>query len=138
LGIRSAILATLAEPNYAYLVLIGGTLLVYREVLFPGRVLPGVTGAVMVTTAVHGLAQSPWNWRGGSLLVASLILLGMHIRRQSKWTSVVAAGLFVLGSAHLIQPHGIHPAVALLGFPVLLLLAYSLRIASRARVGKRS
>jgi membrane-bound ClpP family serine protease len=138
LGIRIAILSTLAEPNYAYLTLITGTLLVHHEFLFPGRVLPGIAGAVMVAIALHGLAQSPWTWEGGGLLLASLILLSIHIGLESKWPGVVAAGLFVIGSANLFhQPHRIHPAVALFGFPVVLLLSFSLRIACRAREAKR-
>ena len=137
--VRSTLLANLSEPNRAYIVLLGGMLLVFREFVRPGWVLPGVFGAVFAGTAIYGLAQSPWTWYGVVLVLAALVLLAGQIRRESNLLAAVAALSFAAGSWLLVPlPRRISMGAAALGVPFLLLTVYLVRAASRARRAKRS
>ena len=137
--VRSTILANLSEPNRAYVVLLGGMLLIFREFVRPGRVLPGVFGAVFAGSAIYGLAQSPWTWHGIVLVASALVLLAGQIRRESNLLAAVAAVAFAAGSWLVVPPpRRISMITAALGVPFLLLTAYLVRAAVRARRAKLS
>jgi membrane-bound serine protease (ClpP class) len=135
---RAQILANLSEPNRAYIVLLLGILLVYREFLRPGRVLPGVLGAVFSIGAAYGLAQSDWTWYGIALMSASLVLVVLYARDGGIVWIIGAAALFAAGSVVLIRtPYRIAPGLGALGFVFVLATGYLGRAARAGRAAKR-
>lgn len=137
--IRSTILANLADPNRAYIVLLGGMLLVFREFLRPGRVLPGVFGAVFVCAAIYALSRAPWTPAGVVLISAGVALVLLQARRESNVLAGAASLAFAAGSWLLVAgPAAMSLPVALLGIPFTLLSVYLVRGAARARRAKRA
>ena len=136
--IRSTILANLSNPNRAYIVLLGGMLLVFREFLHPGRVLPGLVGALFASGAVYGLLEAGCTWYGVSLVAVAVALTAAQFRVESNWLAAVSAAVFALGSWLLVAPpRQISWPAALLGLPFMLVANYLVRAAGRARRGKR-
>jgi membrane-bound serine protease (ClpP class) len=88
--LRYEIQQLLVNPTMAYLLLLGGMLLVAFEVLSPGLVGPGLFGAVALLLGLYGTAQLPVNIAGVLLLLLGLGLIAAEI---------VAPGFGVLGAA---------------------------------------
>ena len=84
------------SPTLALVFLAGGTLLLVWEFLRPGRIIPGITGALLLAFGCHSL------W-------------ARHVDWDAQW-----------------------PLVATLFLPVILLLAYLLLVARKARRNKRT
>ena len=136
--IRNTILANLSDPNRAYVILLGGMLLVFREFLHPGRVLPGLVGALCASGAVYGLSQAGCTWYGLSLIVLAIGLVGAQFRSESNLLAALSAVVFPVGSWLLVTPpRQISWPAALLGLPFILVANYLVRAAGRARRSKR-
>jgi membrane-bound serine protease (ClpP class) len=88
--LRYEIQQLLVNPAMAYLLLLGGTLLVAFEVLSPGLVGPGLFGAVALILGLYGTAQLPVNAAG-----VLLVLLGLGFIAAE----VLVPGFGVLGAA---------------------------------------
>jgi membrane-bound serine protease (ClpP class) len=84
------ILAFLADPNIAYMLLTLGGLAIYLEVMNPGTILPGVLGVLSLSLAFFGLAVLPVNVAG---VVLILLALGMFVAE----VKVQSLGLLTLG-----------------------------------------
>lgn len=65
---RSRLLATLTNPNIAYLLLLLGIYGLFFELYNPGAVVPGVTGAIALLLALYGLSLLPVNYAGLALV----------------------------------------------------------------------
>ena len=65
----------LVNPTVAFLLLMGGLLLIVLEVLSPGLVGPGLFGAIALVLGLYGTAQLPLAAAGILLLVLALGLL---------------------------------------------------------------
>jgi membrane-bound serine protease (ClpP class) len=68
------LLAALAHPQLAYMLLMLGGVGLFFEITHPGTLLPGVVGAIAVVLAFFGLSLLAVNYAG-----AALILLGMGL-----------------------------------------------------------
>jgi membrane-bound serine protease (ClpP class) len=69
------LLAVLADPNVAYILLSLGFLGLFLELAAPGTSVPGVLGAVCLTLAALALWQLPFEWRGVLMILVAFILL---------------------------------------------------------------
>lgn len=132
------VLDILRTPDRAWIVLLAGIVLIYRECLAPGRVLPGVAGGLGVILAVYSLAQHPWRGEAAGMIAAGTLLLFVQAFRRWFWIpGILAAMLIPLGAARLTQP-SLSPVVAGATVPVIGVTIYLLRIAVMARRNKVS
>jgi hypothetical protein len=129
MDLRSTLLRFVASPDRAWLVLLGGTLLIARECVAPGRVVPGLLGGIMFVTAGYHLPSALPG------LVATVALLYLQARYEARYLpSMVAA---VVATATARQAGAGWPA-ALASVPVIAVLAYLIRIGMLAHKKKVS
>lgn len=123
----------IADPNVAWLVLLGGILLVYFEANHPGLVLPGVVGAVLAMLAVASLGQFGIDWRGVVFSLTAAALLFSEARLG--WYGI-AAGACLTTAGILL---GVRPLIAAsASLPFAALTVYLLKVALRAAQNKSS
>lgn len=113
-----ALLANLAHPNVAYVLLTLGTLGLFFELSNPGAVLPGVVGAICLVLAFYALSVLPVNVAGVALLGLALLFFIAEIKVTS-YGLLTVAGLvsLVLGSLLLFKRSepAIRVSLALIG-----------------------
>src|SRR4051794_28406660 len=133
------VLAGLQDPNRAFLVLLGGLVLIYRECLAPGRILPGMAGAIFVLSAGFALFQYPWRWEGLALLLLGAALILLQAFRDWLWLPGVAGiACLMYGAVRLLAIPSIRPVYAAAVIPFGLLTIFLERAAVRARRNKLS
>ena len=69
----------LSNPNIAYILLVGGLLAIFYEIVTPGGFILGITGAIMLLLGGIGLKMLPFNWAGVALVGAGVIVMGIEI-----------------------------------------------------------
>jgi membrane-bound serine protease (ClpP class) len=107
------LLDVIADPNIAYLLLMGGLLGLYIELTHPGVAFPGVVGAICLLLALTALHVLPFNTSGLALLLLGVALLIAEVFLPT--FGVVGAGgivAFVLGSLFLFNSADTGVAVA--------------------------
>ncbi len=136
--LRNTILSSLAHPDRAWIVLLAGIIMIYREFMRPGRVLPGVFGGVAVCVAIYALLQHPIHLEAAVMIVCAAALLVVQGFRRWYWApSAAAAALMTLGALRLTQPPiSVLPAAA--SIPLCLISGFLLHTAVAARRRKRS
>lgn len=89
-------------PNTAFVVLIFGLLGVYAELVWPGRLVPGITGVAGALTGAYFLFRTPPTAAGLALLVLATALLiaealrGPYFLFGSLGAIALAAGFYFL------------------------------------------
>ncbi len=141
---RTRLLATITDPNIAYMLMLAGIYGLMFEGYNPGAIVPGVVGAICLLLALFAFQVLPVNFAG-----LALILLGvMLIIGEAFMPSFGALGLggivaFVFGSIILLDTDipGMQIArplifsVALVASSLLLAMIYALmRVRRRAPV----
>lgn len=89
------LLAVLADPNIAYVLLSLGFLGLFLELAAPGASVPGVLGAICLVLAAIGLWQLPFDWRGALMILVAFILLFVDL-------FVPSLGLLTVGGLALM------------------------------------
>ncbi len=84
------LLAWVADPNIAYILLVLGGLGLYFELMNPGAILPGVVGGICMILAFFALSVLPVNVAGLALILLSLLFFIAEIK-------VVSHGLLAVG-----------------------------------------
>lgn len=84
------LLAVIADPNIAFILLSLGGLGLYFELMNPGAILPGVVGAICLILAFFSMSVLPVNYAGLALLLLALVLFIAEIK-------VVSHGLLTVG-----------------------------------------
>ena len=125
LSLRQRILAILANPRVAYMLMLIGLGGIYFELSTPGAVLPGVLGAISLVLALLAFQVLPISFAGLALILLALVFFVIEIKVTS-YGLLTVAGLvsFVLGSLMLVP--GPIPEMRLgLGFvlPVAIVVA---------------
>ncbi len=69
------IIQFVSSPEVAYLLLSGGMMAIFFEVITPGGFILGTTGGVMLLLGAIGLKMLPFNWAGVILVIAGIILM---------------------------------------------------------------
>ena len=102
---RTGLLAVIANPNVAYLLMLLGIFGLVLEILSPGAILPGVIGGISLLTALFALNMLPINYAG-----AALVLLGLALMAAEAFIGsfgVIGAGgivAFAIGSLIMFRP----------------------------------
>lgn len=97
-------LAFLANPNVAYLLLVLGLLGIVAEVVTAGAVFPGVAAAILLLLSLYGLLRLPTNWIGLALIAAGIVMFLLDIKVAGVGLSIGAVIAFALGSLLIFTP----------------------------------
>jgi membrane-bound serine protease (ClpP class) len=135
---RESILASLADPNRAWIVILVGIVLIYRELAKPGRVLPGMFGALGVCAGGYSLFQHPWSPLGAAMIALGVALIIVQGFWVLYWIPTVAAAILITVGAHRLSNPPILWAPAAAAIPLSGITAFFLRTAIRARRNKVS
>jgi membrane-bound serine protease (ClpP class) len=103
-NLRQKILAAIADPNVALILLVLGALGIYVEFTTPGLIAPGIAGAILALLGLSALSMLPINWLGAALLLLALTLFVL----EAKFTSHGILGIggavcMVLGAVMLVN-----------------------------------
>jgi membrane-bound serine protease (ClpP class) len=103
-SLRQKIIASVADPNLAFLLLIVGGLAIYIEFSSPGLIAPGVVGAFLVLLGLSALSVLPINWLGVALLILAFALFALEAKFASHGVlGIGGAAAMVLGAVMLVD-----------------------------------
>jgi membrane-bound serine protease (ClpP class) len=103
-SLRQKIIASVADPNLAFLLLIVGALAIYVEFSSPGLIAPGVIGAFLVLLGLSALSVLPINWLGAALLLLAFALFALEAKFASHGIlGVGGAVAMLLGAVMLVD-----------------------------------
>jgi len=98
------LLATIADPNIAYLLLTLGSLGLFFELAHPGAVLPGVVGGIGLVLGFYALSVLPVNYAGLALLGLALLFFVAELKAPTHGLLGIAGLIaLVLGSLMLFK-----------------------------------
>jgi membrane-bound serine protease (ClpP class) len=102
--VRERLMASIADPNIGFILLVLGALGIYVEFSSPGLIFAGVGGAILFLLGLSSLTILPINWVGVALLLLSVTLFVL----EAKFTSHGVLGIggtiaMVLGAMLLIN-----------------------------------
>ena len=101
------IIQFVSSPEIAYLLLSGGLMAIFFEVITPGGFILGTTGGVMFLLGAIGLKMLPFNWAGVVLIAAGLILMVVDlVAGTSGLLSLLGLPVFCLGGVFLFRAPG--------------------------------
>jgi membrane-bound serine protease (ClpP class) len=138
---RERIVAAIADPNIAFILLVLGALGIYVEFTSPGIIFAGGLGGILALLGLSGLAVLPINWVGAALLMLGMTLFVL----EAKFTSHGVLGLggtvaMVLGALLLVNgppEMRIHLSTALaVTIPFALITMFLVSLVVRARANK--
>jgi membrane-bound serine protease (ClpP class) len=142
LTLREQIIAGIADPNIALVLLVIGALGIYVEFSSPGLILPGVAGAILALLGLSALSVLPINWLGAALIVLAFALFLLEVKVTSHGIlGVGGAVALMLGAVMLVDSPvpelRIHWLTAIaLALPFSAITMFLLTIAMRARRNK--
>ena len=118
--------------------MLAGIVMIYREFMAPGRVLPGIAGGVAVSVGAYALGQHPLRFSAVAMILAGVGLIVLQGFGRWYWLpSVLAAVLITLGARELtVPPISLGPAAT--AIPLSLASGFLLHTALAARRRKRS
>jgi membrane-bound serine protease (ClpP class) len=100
---RNQILATITDPNIAYLLLLAGIYGILFEFFSPGMVLPGVIGGISILIAAYALNLLPINYAGVGLLLLGVAMMVGEAFAPSGALAVGGIVAFAFGSLFLFS-----------------------------------
>jgi membrane-bound serine protease (ClpP class) len=112
-GFRQRLLAVLADPNVAYILLMLGFYGLLFELQNPGAILPGVVGGICIVLAFFSLSTLSVNYAGLALIVLAVVFFIAEIKVASH--GLLAAGgviAMLLGSLFLFQGDNVRVSLA--------------------------
>jgi membrane-bound serine protease (ClpP class) len=125
MGAQYRLLAALANPNIAYILMLIGMAGIFFELSSPGAILPGVIGGISLILAFFAFQTLPVNYAGFALILLAVIMFIAEIKVPS-FGLLTVGGLIsmVLGSLILFRNEEIYAQVSLgVILPVTLLFA---------------
>ena len=141
LSARERIIAAVADPNVAFIILVLGALGIYVEFSAPGLILPGVAGGILALLGLSGLAVLPINWVGAALLILGVSMFVLEAKFASH--GILGAGgtlAMLLGALLLVDGPPelrIHLSTALaVTIPFALITMFLVSLVIRARANK--
>jgi len=102
---RQRVLAWVADPTIAYLLLTLGFYGILFELQSPGAILPGVAGAIFLVLGFVALQTLPVNTAGLLLIALGIVFFALEVKVHSH--GILAAGgvvSFLVGSLILFEP----------------------------------
>lgn len=129
------------SPNIAFVLLISGIFAIYGELIRPGRIVPGLTGAALALVGGHVLWRNSPAPFGLGLLAGAAALFAVEAFFDTYFLAgVLATGAAACGFCKLFPGH---PEISpMLTIPLCLLFGiitvFLSRSAKRARRNKRN
>src|SRR5580658_7042608 len=138
---RERVIASIADPNIGFILLVLGALGVYVELSSPGLIFPGVAGGILVLMGLSSLSVLPINWAGAALLVLGVSLFVLEAKFASHGILGIGGTVaMVLGATLLINgppEMRIHLSTALaVTVPFALITMFLVTLVIRARANK--
>ena len=90
MGFRQRFLATLSNPNIAYILMMIGLVGLYFELAHPGAIFPGVIGGISLILAFFAFRTLPVNYAGVLLILLGIFLFIAEIK-------IASYGLLTMG-----------------------------------------
>jgi membrane-bound serine protease (ClpP class) len=141
-NLRERIIAAVADPNIALVLLVLGALGIYVEFSSPGLIAPGVLGAIMVLLGLSALSVLPINWLGAALLLLAFALFALEVKIASHGILGVGGAIAMMLGAVMLVSSPVpemrvrwSTAIAL-ALPFSAITVFLLTIAVRARRNK--
>ncbi len=139
-GFREKILALLADPNVAYMLLVLGFYGLFFELSHPGALFPGVFGAISLVLALYAFQILPVNYAGVLLILLSMLLFLLEVKIASH--GLLATGgvvSFWLGSLLLFDRTipALRISLGLILFFLLLTMGFFLFLVTKALAAQR-
>ena len=101
---HSRLLAVIADPNIAYLLMLAGMFGLFFEFSNPGFVLPGVVGAIALLLALYAFQVLPINYAGLALILLGIAFMTGEVFMPSFGVlGIGGIAAFVFGSLMLIN-----------------------------------
>ena len=141
-SLRERIMAAIADPNIALILLVVGALGIYVEFSSPGLIAPGVLGSILVLMGLAALSVLPINWLGAALMLLAFTLFVLEVKFTSHGIlGVGGAAAMILGAVMLIntptEEMRIHWSTAIaLALPFSAITVFLLSLAWKARQNK--
>jgi membrane-bound serine protease (ClpP class) len=113
IGFRERLLALIADPNVAYILMMLGFYGLLFELQNPGSILPGVVGGICLILAFLAFSVLPLNYAGLALIALALVFFVAEIKVASH--GILTAGgvlALVLGSLILFGTGGGAPRLS--------------------------
>jgi membrane-bound serine protease (ClpP class) len=102
--LRERLMASIADPNIGFILLVLGALGIYVEFSSPGLIFAGVAGAILFLLGLSSLTILPINWVGVALLLLSVTLFVLEAKFASHGVLGIGATIaMVLGAMLLIN-----------------------------------
>jgi membrane-bound serine protease (ClpP class) len=102
--LRERLMASIADPNIGFILLVLGALGIYVEFSSPGLIFAGVAGAILFLLGLSSLTILPINWVGVALLLLSVTLFVLEAKFTSHGVLGIGATIsMVLGALLLIN-----------------------------------
>ncbi|MDR1648955.1 MAG: nodulation protein NfeD [Synergistaceae bacterium] len=107
MNIPEQVIQFLSSPDIAYLLLAGGLLAIFYEIITPGGFVLGTTGAVMLLLGSIGLKMLPFSWAGIALTAAGVLIMGIDLMAGSTGLlSLVGIAVLTAGGLFLFRAPG--------------------------------
>lgn len=90
------LLAALAHPQLAYMLLMLGGVGLFFEITHPGTLLPGVVGVIAVVLAFFGLSLLDVNYAGAALILLGMGLLVAELKAGGHGAFALSAAVAIL------------------------------------------
>ncbi len=100
---RDELLATIANPNIAYVLFMIGLMGLYFEFSNPGAILPGVVGAISLILAFFAFQTLSVNFAGILLILLAIVLFIMDVKLASGVLTIGGVVAMLIGSIMLFD-----------------------------------
>ena len=125
------IIQFVSSPEIAYLLVTGGIMAIFFEVITPGGFMLGTLGGVMFLLGAIGLKMLPFNWAGVVLIVVGLVVMAIDLIAGTMGVlTLLGLPVFCLGGIFLFRaPGGELLSISLtliIGIAVALAICFSL------------
>ena len=140
MNLRNTLLSLIDSPDRAWLGLMVGLVLIGRELAGPGRIVPGVLGAVVGVTSIWMMSSYRFSAAGVLLVGAAISLIVLQGFRRLWFVPGLAGATLIAAGARMLlaPPWSISWPSALCGSVVAGIAACVWYVAVRARRTKLS
>jgi len=133
--LREKILATLTDPNIAYILMMLGVAGLYFELAHPGAIFPGVIGAICLILAFYSFQVLSVNYAGILFIILAIILFLAEIKVASYGLLSIGGTIcLLLGSLMLFDSTSpyLRPSLAVLLATIAITAIFFITIATIA------
>ncbi|MCR5346310.1 MAG: nodulation protein NfeD [Fretibacterium sp.] len=104
---RDQLIQFVSSPDIAYLLLSGGLMAIFFEIITPGGFILGTAGGLMLLLGAIGLKMLPFSWAGVALLGAGLLVMVLDLFiGGTGLLTLLGLPVFCLGGVFLFRAPG--------------------------------